>query len=69
MQIEKMRAFIIRFVFYCIVFGLGFVSLRYALPFLMPFLMAYFFAFLLKPVIRWVEEKTPLKRLSIDQST
>ena len=62
MDIEKMRAFIIRFVFYCIVFGLGFVALRYALPFLMPFIMAYFFAFLLKPVIRWVEKKTHMRR-------
>ena len=62
MQIEKMRAFIIRFVFYCIVIGLGFVILKYAMPFLMPFLVAFFIAFLLQPVIRKITQSTRLKR-------
>ena len=62
MQIEKMRAFIIRFVFYCLVFGLGFVLLKYALPFLMPFLAAFFIAFLLQPVIRRVTRSGRVKR-------
>ena len=35
MQIEKMRAFIIRVLFYCIILGLAYAVLKYALPFLL----------------------------------
>lgn len=46
MQIEKMRAFIIRVLFYCIILGLAYAVLKYALPFLMPFLVAFLIAFM-----------------------
>ena len=62
MQIEKMRAFIIRVLFYCIILGLAYAVLKYALPFLMPFLVAFLIAFILKPVINWVTQKTKLGR-------
>lgn len=60
MQIEKMRAFIIRVLFYCIILGLAYAVLKYALPFLMPFLVAFLIAFILKPVINWVTQKQSL---------
>lgn len=60
MQIEKMRAFIIRFLFYCIILGLSFVLLKYAFPFLMPFLVAFLIACMLQPVIHLVTQKTRL---------
>lgn len=62
LQIEKMRAFIIRVLFYCIILGLAYAVLKYALPFLMPFLVAFLIAFILKPVINWVTQKTKLGR-------
>lgn len=60
MQVEKMRAFIIKFLFYCIILGLSFVVLKYAFPFLMPFLVAFLIACMLQPVIHFVTEKTRL---------
>ena len=60
LQIEKMRAFIIRVLFYCIILGLAYAVLKYALPFLMPFLVAFLIAFILKPVINWVTQKQSL---------
>ena len=62
MQIEKMRAFIIRVLFYCIILGLAYAVLKSALPFLMPFLVAFLIAFILKPVINWVTQKDVHKR-------
>ena len=59
---KKMRAFIIRVLFYCIILGLAYAVLKYALPFLMPFLVAFLIAFILKPVINWVTQKTKLGR-------
>lgn len=65
MQIEKKRAFIIKVIFYCIIFGFAYLILKYALPFLMPFLVAFCIAFILKPVINWITEKTRLKRKKV----
>ncbi|WP_130838302.1 sporulation integral membrane protein YtvI [Lachnoclostridium sp. Marseille-P6806] len=62
MQIEKMHAFIIRILFYCIILGLAYAVLKYALPLLMPFLVAFLIAFILKPVINRVTQRTKLGR-------
>ena len=62
MQVEHMRAFIIKFVFYCIIAGLVFVAFKYVMPILMPFVLGFLFAFLLKPIISWVSEKSKLRR-------
>lgn len=58
MNVEKMRAFIIKFIFYCIIIGIVFFVFKYAMPLLMPFLLAFLFAFLLKPIVRKIANKT-----------
>lgn len=62
MSVEKMRAFIIRFLFYGLILALIFVALKYVFPFLMPFLMAFFIAWMLKPLTNKITQKTKLKR-------
>lgn len=62
MSVEKMRAFIIKFVFYGIITALIYVILKYVFPFLTPFLLAFLIAFLLKPLINLLAEKTKVKR-------
>lgn len=61
-KVEKMRAFIIKFVFYTIIIGLFYVVLKFAMPFLMPFVFGFAIAFLLNPLINKITDKTKLKR-------
>lgn len=61
-QTEKMRAFIIKFVYSCLIIGLIYVVLKYAMPFLMPFVLGFVFAFALQPLIRIICKKTGQKR-------
>ncbi|MEG2286864.1 MAG: sporulation integral membrane protein YtvI [Ruthenibacterium sp.] len=65
MSVEKMRAFIIRFVFYCLLLGLAYCVLKYVLPMLTPFLLAFFFAFLLQPLITWCSKHTKASRKAL----
>lgn len=65
MQTEQMRTFIIKFLYYCIIFGLIFAVVKFALPVLAPFLVAFFIAFLLKPVINFFTERTGKKRRTV----
>lgn len=65
MQVEKMRAFIIKFLYYCIILGLVYVAFKYAVPVLMPFLVAFLIAFLLKPVINRIADRTGKKRRTV----
>lgn len=62
MPTEKMKDFLIRFLFYGVILLLAYAVLKYALPFLMPFFVAFCIAFLLKPVIHWAQQKTRLGR-------
>ena len=65
MQTERMRAFIIKFLYYCIILGLVYVIVRYAVPVLMPFLLAFLVAFILKPVINHLSKRTGLNRRTV----
>ncbi|MDL2323731.1 sporulation integral membrane protein YtvI [Ruminococcaceae bacterium OttesenSCG-928-A16] len=62
---EKMRAFIIKFIYVAIWGGLLYCILKYALPFFMPFVIAFIIAFLLKPLINKITKKTPLNRKAV----
>ncbi len=62
MTIEKMKNFLIRFLFYGVILLLTYAVLKYALPFLTPFFVAFCIALLLKPAINWVVQKTKLGR-------
>ena len=64
-RVEKMRAFIIKFVYYCILLGIVFVAFKYAFPVLSPFLLAFLLAFVLKPVINLITKKTQIKRRTV----
>ncbi len=62
MPTEKMKDFLIRFLFYGVILLLAYAALKYALPFLTPFFVAFCVALLLKPAINWIVEKTKLGR-------
>ena len=62
MPTEKMKDFLIRFLFYGVILLLAYAALKYALPFLTPFFVAFCIALLLKPAINWIVEKTKLGR-------
>ncbi|MEG2404645.1 MAG: sporulation integral membrane protein YtvI [Oscillospiraceae bacterium] len=61
-SLEKMRAFIIKFVFYGLICALVYIVIKYAMPFLTPFLLGFAIAFCLKPLINKITEKTHLSR-------
>lgn len=61
-KVEKMRAFIIKFLYVAILLALVYCGLKYAMPLFMPFVVAFGIAFVLKPVINKLSEKTPLSR-------
>ncbi|MEG1105007.1 MAG: sporulation integral membrane protein YtvI, partial [Oscillospiraceae bacterium] len=61
-SLEKMRAFIIKFVFYGLICALVYTVVKYAMPFLTPFLLGFAIAFCLKPLINKITEKTHLSR-------
>ncbi len=65
MNVEKMRSFIIKFFFYCIIIGLFYFVLKYAMPLLMPFLLAFLFAFLLKPIVRSISAKSGINKRTV----
>ncbi len=62
MSTEKMRTFIIRFIFYCIIIGLVFIALKYVVPILLPFTVGFLIAFFLKPLINKLTERTHKSR-------
>lgn len=64
-QTEKMRAFIIRFLYIIIWTGIIYAVLKYALPLFMPFVLAFIIAFTLKPLINFISSKTKIGRKPI----
>lgn len=61
-KIEKMRAFIIKFIFYALITGLIYVAFKYAMPLLMPFLFGFLIAFCLNPLANLIVKKTKTSR-------
>ena len=62
--VERMRAFIIKFLYFAIWAGIVYCLLKYAMPLFMPFVVAFVIAFMLKPLINLLAAKTPLGRRS-----
>lgn len=62
---ERMRKFIIKFLYYAIWVAILYCLLKYALPLFMPFILAFFIAFLLKPLINWISKKSGLGRRAV----
>lgn len=61
-NVEKMRAFIIKFLYLAIWVAIIYCTLKYAMPLFMPFVIAFIIAFLLKPLINFIHKKTHLSR-------
>ena len=64
-SLEKMRAFIIKFIFYGLILGLAYLVIKYALPVLTPFILGFIIAFCLQPLIRKITEKTKLSKTPV----
>mgnify|MGYP001201320355 CR=1 FL=1 len=62
MNIEKQKAFIIRFAYIALILGLVYVSIKFFLPLLMPFVIGMIIAFLFRHMIDIIHEKTRVKR-------
>lgn len=60
LNIEKQRAFIIRFAYFILIAALIFVGFKYILPLFMPFVIGFFIACIVRPMINFVLEKTKL---------
>jgi len=62
MNIQKQKTFIIRFAYIALVLGIGYVVIKYALPFMMPFIIGLIIASSLRPIIDMIEKKAKIKR-------
>ncbi len=62
MEIERRRAFIINFVYYCIIGLILFALFRYGIFWLLPFIIGFGVAFILKPLINFLSAKLHLSR-------
>ncbi len=65
MSTSKMRAFIIKFLFYAIILSMVYLIIKYAFPILTPFIIAFTIAFIFKPIIRFLRRKTKINQTFI----
>ncbi len=61
MQTEKMRAFIIKFLFFGIILGIIYFAFTIVVPLIMPFLLAFLISFILQPLVRKIKSKSKTK--------
>lgn len=61
-QKNKKQDFIVGFAYVLIWTAIIYVLMKYAMPLFMPFVAAFVISFLLKPIINFITEKTPLGR-------
>lgn len=62
MNLEKQKAFIIHVVYIALIFGLGYIAIKYLLPMLMPFVIGLFIAVAFRKLIDFIEAKLHIKR-------
>lgn len=62
MNLDKQKAFLIRFLYYAVILGLVFFGIKYLLPLLMPFVIGLIVAAVLKPFIDLLSKKLHLRR-------
>ncbi|MDF2610449.1 MAG: putative rane protein [Lachnospiraceae bacterium] len=62
MNLEKQKAFLIRFTYIIVILGIIYISIKYFLPTLMPFVIGLFIAALLKPVIDFISKHLHINR-------
>lgn len=61
-KLKRQKAAVIKFLYWLMIFGCGFFSLKYLLSPLMPFMLAYFISWLLDKPISYIHRKTKLPR-------
>jgi len=61
LDLNKQKAFLIRFAYFAVIAAAVYVALRYGLPLVMPFVVAFAVAALLRPLIRLLTEKAKIK--------
>ena len=57
---ERRRSFIINAVYFILIFGIGFLLFKYAVPYVLPFIIGFAIAFMLKPIVRFLSTKLRL---------
>lgn len=62
MNLNKQKAFLIRFAYFAVIIGLLYISIKYLLPLLMPFVIGLAVAAVLRPLIDWLSGKLHLRR-------
>lgn len=69
MNIEKQKAFLIRFAYFALILGIVFICAKFLLPVLFPFVIGIAVAMILRPVIDWIQKgissRIPIKRTLI----
>lgn len=65
MNIEKQRAFIIKFIYIAFLFGLLYVGIKYLLPLLMPFVVGMIIAVIFRRIIDLIEKRIHIKRVFV----
>lgn len=56
-KIEKRKKFIIDFMYWILILGLGFTLLRFTTQYLMPFVVGFLISFILKPIVTKITDK------------
>lgn len=59
---ERRRSFIINAVYFILIFGIGFLLFKYAVPYILPFIIGFAIAFMLKPIVRFLSTKLRLNQ-------
>lgn len=62
MNLEKQKAFIIHVIYIAMIFGLGYIAIKYLLPMLMPFVIGLFIAVAFRKLIDFIEAKLHIRR-------
>ncbi|MDD2371047.1 MAG: sporulation integral membrane protein YtvI [Firmicutes bacterium] len=65
MNIDKRRQFIINFVYYAIIAGVIYFSMKFLFNWLTPFIIGFLIAYAMNPLISWTVKKTHAKRSAV----
>lgn len=68
MNLEKQKAFIIRFIYITLIMGLGYVVIKYFLPLLMPFVIGLIISVIFRRPIDTIKDKLKIHRTLVSIS-
>lgn len=61
-KLERQKVFVIQFLYWSMILGVSFLSVKYVLPVIFPFVLAYLLAWALNRPITWLTKKTHIYR-------